>query len=51
MSNKRKITSYFDATYCTSKRSADEKISKITNILTENQVVDLVVIFILLKLI
>ncbi|XP_060858110.1 zinc finger MYM-type protein 1-like isoform X1 [Metopolophium dirhodum] len=46
MSNKRKITSYFDATCCTSKRSvsADEQISKITNIVTENQVVDLVTV-------
>ena len=46
MSIKRKILlDIFDASYSTSKRSVDEKISKITNIVTENQVVDFEEIF------
>jgi len=45
MSNKRKFNNYFDASCSTSKRSVDEKISKITYIVTENQVVILAILF------
>jgi len=47
MSNKKKklLSSYFNASCSTFKRSANGKISKITNIVIENQVVDLAVIF------
>lgn len=48
MSNKKKITTYFTfSTKSTIKHSdADEKNSKIPKIITENEVVDLPVIFV-----